>query len=165
MSPVKKTTLKRKTAAKKPSVQKLKSAKVAGKSSSKAGCRKKGRCAPKTSKTIAAGKIARRAVLRMSVKGMGNWGVKRITYMVSAIVLGLMIGTIVQSFVELIFLKRNLLVGAVPEPHTFLGAVSFLPSYAGAFFMASGLCLGLSIGVWGWNVVYVQHKHRMFKNS
>ena len=89
--------------------------------------------------------------------------IKRIAYMTLSIILGLLIGLFVKLFLELVYMKNAMAVGATLKTNYFLGSPSYLPQAVQPLLLMAGLLLGIWIGLWGWEMVYVQHRHRMFR--
>lgn len=89
--------------------------------------------------------------------------IKRVAYMVLSIFLGLLIGEFVHLFIELVYMKKIMAVGGVLKTSYFLGMASFLPMPVEPLFLLAGLLLGIWIGITGWRVVYIEHRHRIFQ--
>lgn len=85
---------------------------------------------------------------------------KRATYMAFSIVLGLLLGTFVQLFLELVYMKKMMSSNVELQTNYFLGIPSFLPAIAEPFFLLAGLGFGIWLGFWGWRFVYVERRHR-----
>lgn len=87
---------------------------------------------------------------------------KRVLYMFFSMTLGLLMGMIVYSFVEMIQL-RNIAQSEI-SPAFYEGGGTFSQPVILAFLFA-GLLLGIRLGIWGWRTVYIEHRHRMFKKK
>jgi hypothetical protein len=90
---------------------------------------------------------------------------KRFCYMTLAIILGLLLGTFVHLFVELAYFKKAQETGMDLPVNHFLGIYSFLPMPFVLMALLAGLVFGIWLGTWGWNMVYVQRRHRMFRKA
>lgn len=122
------------------------------------------------SKTIASLKRFRGAKLSKPVssrilKEKKEPMIKRITYMALAIVLGLLIAVIADAFLEMVYLKNSLKMNIFPSAHGFLGFSFYLSLQAELTILLAGLCFGVWVGTWGWQTVYVERKHRIFRKK
>lgn len=86
--------------------------------------------------------------------------IKRTAYMSLSIILGLLVGSFVHLFVELVYMKKMMVENAVLETHYFLGLPSYLPLYSEPMFLLAGLAFGIWLGFWGWRFVYIERRHR-----
>jgi hypothetical protein len=152
---VKKTAAKVKTlSAAKKVVKKTKTASVAKKTN-------------KIVKTIAAPKLAQGksftdlsdAALRKRAKHI----IKRSTYMLLALIVGILSAGFVIGLLEKIYIENSFKMGATPMTHQFLGMNLFLLPIAYILIFAAGLIFGTWLGFWGWRVVYIERRHRMFQ--
>lgn len=123
----------------------------------------------KKTKTIASSKkihvntLTNKASTKPTRKIM--WRLKRITYMILALVVGALSAGILLGFIEKIYLKNILNIGRIPVAHQFLGMQLFLFPTVYVLIFGAGLCFGAWLGFWGWRVVYVEHRHRMFQKK
>ena len=92
-------------------------------------------------------------------------GLKRGVYMALSILLGLLLGTFVSLFMELVYMHEAARANIQLTTHYFLGMASYLPNFAQPLFLFCGLVFGIWLGFWGWNMVYVQRRHRMFRKA
>lgn len=119
------------------------------------------KASPKKQHTISAVKKS------VGAKKMGERklsSIKRSIYMAFSIVLGLLIGTFVQLFVELVYMRKMMSVISSPQVHYFMGIPSYLPSIVQGFFLLAGLAFGIWLGFWGWRFVYIEKRHRSTRN-
>ena len=89
--------------------------------------------------------------------------IKRVLYMTLSVILGLLLGIFVHLFVELVYMKSIIDNDGILKLNFFLGSPSFLPAIFQPFFLLCGLIFGVWLGFWGWNLVYVQRRHRMYR--
>lgn len=122
----------------------------------------------KKTKTIAASKFSYEKMLAdSSLMKLGRkeikFNLKRVTYVVLSLVVGILISGFVVGLLEMIYLKNSLKLGVFPSSHEFLGMHLFLfPAVYVTMFVA-GLVFGAWLGSWGWRVVYIEKRHRMFQ--
>lgn len=90
---------------------------------------------------------------------------KRVTYMLLALALGILIAGFVLGFLEMIYLKNSLKFGMIPLTHQFLGMQLFLLPAVYVLIFGAGVVFGTWLGFWGWRVVYIEHHHRIFRNK
>jgi hypothetical protein len=122
---------------------------------------KKTKTAPhRKTKTIAASKTGS-ALMRLARKEV-RFNAKRITYMVLSLVVGFLSAGFVAGLLELVYLKNIYKLGIAPVTHNFLGLDLFLFPAFYLIIFGAGILLGTWLGFWGWRVVYIEHKHRMF---
>lgn len=91
--------------------------------------------------------------------------VKRFVYMGFSIILGLLIGTFVQLFLELIYMRRMMSVTNDLRVNYFMGMPTYLPVIVQQFFLLAGLAFGIWLGFWGWRFVYIERRHRSTRLS
>lgn len=99
-------------------------------------------------------------VVEVKKTGHKHSRTKRYSYMTLSIIFGLLLGTFVQAFVELVYMKKSLIDAGMMQTNYFMGMPSYLPMFASAIFILSGLAFGIWLGFWGWRFVYVEHRHR-----
>ncbi|EKE19899.1 MAG: hypothetical protein ACD_8C00088G0001 [uncultured bacterium] len=90
---------------------------------------------------------------------------KRLLYMVLSVTLGALIASFVLGFIELIYLKSIFRMGAIPVTHSFLGMQLFVEPIFFVLIFGLGVALGVWLGFWGWRVVYIEKRHRMFQKK
>lgn len=90
---------------------------------------------------------------------------KRLLYMVLSVTLGALIASFVLGFVELIYLRGVFRMGAIPVSHQFLGMNLFIEPTFFVLIFGLGVALGVWLGFWGWRVVYIEKRHRMFRGK
>lgn len=90
---------------------------------------------------------------------------KRCFYMLLAIVLGILISMVTNSFLELIYLKRHIYSVNFPFSYDFAGFSFLLPIYVGAGLLMLGIIFGIWLGIWGWRTVYIEKNHRIFRKK
>ncbi|MDD5396738.1 MAG: hypothetical protein PHW24_01615 [Candidatus Moranbacteria bacterium] len=108
-------------------------------------------------------KIKTMPALKLKVKKNQNF--KRFTYMVLSLVLGTLIAGTALGFLEMVYIKNSLRMGGQPILHPFLGAQLFFFPAVYVLIFGAGLSFGAWLGFWGWRVVYVEHRHRMFQKK
>lgn len=113
-------------------------------------------------KTIAASKKSESVARRNRIIA---YRAKRLLYMVLSITLGALIASFVLGFVELIYLKSIFRMGAVPVTHSFLGMQLFVEPIFFVLIFGAGVFSGVWLGFWGWRVVYIEKRHRMFQKK
>jgi hypothetical protein len=84
---------------------------------------------------------------------------KRIIYIIAAVVLGILLGTIVHGIVEIKYLNYLFANGITPQSHPFLGTNCFLPPLWQFVFLIGGAILGYFLGVNWWRIVYIEKRH------
>jgi DNA-directed RNA polymerase beta' subunit len=85
--------------------------------------------------------------------------VKKLAYILLAMFGGLLVGVIMNAFVEFIFIKQMMESGVAPIGVSYFGYSHFLPSFTEFLFLFFGLLIGMWLGILGWDLVYVQGKH------
>ncbi len=165
----KKKTLKKVEAPKKKAVKKpvktlaiMKGTKKAEKKASVIIVKKTARkAAVKKTKTVAASKFSHKEEKCCLNR---EPAIKRFFYMTLAIIIGLLLGIAVNLFVELAYLQQKMIDGEAVRVYTLFGMNSYLPIVSQIFFLLSGLIFGVWLGMWGWRMVYIERRHRMFKH-
>ncbi|KKP98175.1 MAG: hypothetical protein US25_C0006G0016 [Candidatus Moranbacteria bacterium GW2011_GWE1_36_7] len=124
----------------------------------------------KKAKTIAASKLPgnKKTVIDYLVK-LGRKeirvDIKRIAYMLLSLLVGILSAGFLLGILEKIYIENSLKTGLFPPTHQFLGMHLFLlPSAYVAIFL-SGLIFGVWLGLWGWRVVYIEHRHRIYQKK
>ncbi len=165
----KETTKKTKAVAKKKTVSKVRTLsatkKVVKKTKTAAPLKRTSR----KSKTIAAPMLSHGRVLTgESVarrKRVVIYRMKRLSYMFLSLTLGILSAGFMVGLLEKIYIENSFKTGVVPDMHPFMGMqLFFLPIFYILIFGA-GLILGAWLGFWGWRVVYIEHRHRMFQKK
>lgn len=113
-------------------------------------------------KTMASTKITK-AAEKVSHKKESR--IKKFAYMVLAVILGLLLGFFVQLFMELVYIKKTMDAGLQLQSSNLFGLNIYMPAPFAVSILLAGLIVGALIGRWGWNLVYVQRKHRMFRKA
>lgn len=88
---------------------------------------------------------------------------KRMAYMTMSVLLGLLLGTFMSLFLELVYVRRAPMMGSSLQTHYFLGLASYLPYFVQPMFLLIGLIFGVWLGFWGWKMVYIERRHRMYQ--
>ncbi|EKD58241.1 MAG: hypothetical protein ACD_56C00167G0009 [uncultured bacterium] len=99
-------------------------------------------------------------VIEVKKTGHKHSKVKRYSYMTLSIIFGLLLGTFVQAFVELVYMRKSLVDTGMMKTNYFMGFPSYLPVFASVMFILGGLSFGIWLGFWGWKYVYIEHRHR-----
>lgn len=82
---------------------------------------------------------------------------KKIIYISSWIVLGVLLSFIVHALIEKVYIEQSLARGVVLENQQFLGkAYCVLPQYLSAGLLALGIVGGFFAGRFFWRVIYVE---------
>ncbi|MEI7890996.1 MAG: hypothetical protein WCI36_03415 [bacterium] len=127
------------------------------------------KAALKKHKTIAAIRIDSRkevtSVFSTSEKRELRHSLKRWTYMVLALTVGILSAGFVTGILEKIYIENNLRMGHELLTHQFLGMSMFLLPVAYIVIFGIGICFGIWLGFWGWRVVYIEHNHRIFRKK
>jgi uncharacterized membrane protein YdjX (TVP38/TMEM64 family) len=84
--------------------------------------------------------------------------------MILSLTVGILSAGFVLGLMEMVYIKNTLKMGASPIVHQFLGMQLFLLPIIYILIFAAGLSFGTWLGFWGWRVVYVERRHRMYRN-
>lgn len=122
----------------------------------------------KKTKTIAAPiRSHKKSAILASLIKLGRteikFNLKRVTYMILALSVGILSAGFLLGLLEMVYLKNSLNAGVVPVAHKFLGMHLFLFPIVYVLIFGMGLLLGAWLGFWGWRVVYIERRHRMFR--
>jgi hypothetical protein len=91
---------------------------------------------------------------------------KKIIYILAAIILGLLLSLILHSVVEIYYLNSLATNGRFVETHTWLELNCYLPPIWQLFFIIGGASGGFWLGQTWWRIVYIEKRHwRMKKNK
>lgn len=96
---------------------------------------------------------------------MYNVELKRVFYMFLSLVVGILSAGFVSGLLEKVYLEKILQEGGVPSSHMFFGTTLFLEPIAYVLIFGAGIAFGIWLGFWGWRVVYIEHRHRMYQKK
>jgi hypothetical protein len=94
-----------------------------------------------------------------------SWGLKRATYMLLSVIIGMLSASLAIGLLETAYINSSLKNEIALEPHHFAGMELLLSPAVYALVFAAGLAAGIRLGFWGWRVVYIEHRHRKFTNK
>ena|GEM_PF-5247386 len=114
-------------------------------------------------KTIAAPKVLHKKTSNKFSAAKITYRLKRLTYMILSVMLGLLIAGFLSGLLERTYLENNFNMEVLPTAYQFMGIDLFLAPIAYIVIFAAGFGFGTWIGFWGWRMVYIEHRHRMFK--
>lgn len=123
----------------------------------------------KKSKTIAASKLLKTKTLSdfspAKQKIIIMYRLKRLTYMILAILLGMLSAGFMLGILEQVYLANSSRAGMNPATHQFLGMHLFLLPIVYVLIFGAGIYLGAWLGFWGWRMVYIEHRHPSFQKK
>jgi hypothetical protein len=123
----------------------------------------------KKTKTMAAPKLLHAKTLASNSQARQKriimYRLKRLTYMIMALAVGILSAGFLLGLMERIYLENSFKLGTNPITHQFLGMQLFLLPVVYVLIFGAGIAFGAWLGFWGWRMVYIEHRHRMYRKN